>query len=218
MRFGIRHILFLLFALMAIALPSIAQNDSLAVTHNATDYLWEFNRINQPLIYAPREYVEGDLAAWPIMWSYYEREWRYGANSITVDGGASSMTGALMIGDPFYEGAAFGAVTYRFMDLFGGFVRPVARLTVGVNQYWNPLGPAGMQGFSTGAYAYAVPEAGLEFVYEGYGVGLTASYPVPLGAFDQANDITGPPIFDPRQQQDFGWDQIMKNIYLIFPH
>ena len=213
---------FILVAFAFVALPVLAFAQDSSPTPGPSPssyYLWDFTSPQgRPVTYMPYNFISGDLAAWPTEWSYYRREYHYGSNTLVVSGGADSVAGALFPGDPLYSGSVFGSVTYRFDGLFGGFVRPIARMTVGVSQYWSPLSPVAFQGLSTGAYAYATPEAGVEFVYEGYGVGVTASYPIPLGGFDQQGDIRGPSMFDPRHHHgNFDFSQVMKNFYLIVP-
>jgi len=206
----------LAFVLLLLSSPALAQEAS--GENNSSNTFWEFNRYNQPLFYAPYDYLGGDLAAWPIGWSYDRREWREGDYTLILERGAGSAAGPFLVGEPMYMDSMFGRFTYRYDGFLGGAVRPFARMTVGANQFYSPLAATGFQGFSTGGYAYAMPEAGVEFVYEGYGVGMTVSYPIPLGAFDQqANDITGPAMFSQQQMRRFEFDNLMKNIYLIIP-
>ena len=45
----------------------------------------------------------------------------------------------------------------------------------GAGQSWGQYGAA-FNGYSSGMYSYVMPEAGVEIVYKGVGVGVTAAY------------------------------------------
>jgi len=152
----------------------------------------------------------------PLQWYYFKREKLIGSHLWTLSGGSTNLplTGAL--GDPLATGMWNTSIAYRYEGILGGFIRPVARFTVGGGQYWLPSGDRLINGYVDGMSAYAMPEAGVEFVYHGKGIGMTVSYPVVMDVYHPDADITGFP-FPPRSQQNaINWDQLLKNIYIIW--
>jgi hypothetical protein len=138
--------------------------------------------------------------------------WASGPHQVELSTSLVSAPLALTPGDPLSTGMFNSSLTYRYRGLFGGIVRPVARMSVGGAQLWLPARGAG-GGLTDALTPYAVPEAGFEIVYKGYGVGMTVSYPMALQPYDAEQKFSGYE-FAP-QHRGFNWDQLLKNIYLV---
>ena len=152
----------------------------------------------------------------PFQWSSFYGQKAYGPHSFQIFGGLTSRIEPLTIGDPISAGTLQASVMYRYHGLFGGIVRPVTRFTVGIGQYWRPIGGiSSFHGYSAGLSTYAMPEAGVEIVYKGVGVGMTVAYPFAIEDYFPGKDLTGYP-FPPRShKKNLNFDQLFKNIYLI---
>ena len=74
-------------------------------------------------------------------------------------------------------------------------------------------------GLANSAVPYAVSEAGVEIVYKGIGVGMTAGYVWvmdPITEMQMRDDMkTGMPLGQFDNQRGFNWDDLLKNVYLI---
>ena len=152
----------------------------------------------------------------PYPWSAWRWSYTSGGHSLDFTGGLTSRVGAPLLGEGLSTDVLSSSLTYRYR-LFGGILRPVARLTVGGARWYDPVGGASMRGFQSTGALFASAEAGLEIVVRGYGVGVTAMYVAPI-AFDQAlamhDKHKGPRAFDP-DRSDF-LKQWRLNVYPIF--
>ena len=150
-------------------------------------------------------------------WTHPHREWTSGAHSFELESSATNWMQDPGFGDAVPVGFLQTSFTYRYRGLFGGIVRPVARFTVGAGQWYGALGLPSLNGYDSAWTAFAAPEAGLEFVVRGYGVGATASYVWTMnlmaGGYDLHDDLTGgPPIEE--SATDF-LRNLRYNVYLI---
>ncbi len=140
---------------------------------------------------------------------------RDGPHQVAVGlGSVNYPTGAPWSGD-LYSANLGSSVTYRYMGLFGGIVRPVARFSVGAAQTWSPVGGRSTLGYADTWTPYALPEAGLEIVYKGVGVGMTVSYPLFVEPYDPDKKFGGGYLPGRFRQRGLDWSQLLKNIYLI---
>lgn len=149
-------------------------------------------------------------------WGYRYRRY-LGDHSLEVSSGLSSYGQALAYGDNVTTGAFSSSVAYRYHGLFGGVIRPVARVTLAGGQDLRPLDAAAFQGYQTGYYGMVVPEAGVEIVYKGYGIGMTVAYPMQVDFSSQtgSEDVEGPPLPDAFNPGEFKWENLWKSFYLI---
>lgn len=109
-------------------------------------------------------------------WGTFSAQKVAGNHEFTINGATMGYHEPLLFGysDPMW---AFGSsVTWRYKGLFNGIVRPVARFSLGTGEAWDSPGGSSFHGYTPGLSSYAVGEAGVEFVYKGYGVGVTAGY------------------------------------------
>ncbi|MBZ0270837.1 hypothetical protein K8I61_02285 [bacterium] len=148
-----------------------------------------------------------------------ETLYRRGPFDVVLDGGSygafSTRTPfASPFGAPFGTDVGYTSVTWRYHGLFGGVVRPVMRMTGAGGTVALPADMTA-SAFDTGRFGMLVPEAGVEIVYKGYGLGMTVSYPL-VNAWDgTAADVTGH-FPDPRDRPDgVRWEDLWKNVYLI---
>lgn len=155
-------------------------------------------------------------------YTFRTKLYQNGPHEVVLEGGSQSGLARLPGGasQPFQE--MNSTLTYRYKGFLGGVVRPVVRMTAGSGRTPLPgslgLGPS---------YGYLSPEAGVELVYKGYGIGMTMGYPLAksFGAPSQPN-----PGGNPRQvyvpipaksvrHPGFGWDrlfdQMSKNLYFV---
>jgi len=149
-------------------------------------------------------------------WGYRYRRY-LGDHSLEVGGGLSSYGQSLAYGDNVATGAFTQSVAYRYHGLFGGVIRPVARVTLTGGQDLRPLDADSFRGYQTGYYGLVIPEAGVEIVYKGYGIGMTAAYPMQVDFSTQIGneDVEGPPLPDAFNPGEFKWENLWKNFYLI---
>ena len=167
--------------------------------------LFEFEDTNWSYTTRP---LYDSLIDGPIYWSRFQGDYFSGPHHFQVLGGSATYT------DPFgfYQDLPINSFqtsfTYRYHGLLGGIVRPVMRVTTGVSQRYDPIGAGSFSGLYSGYTGYVVPEAGLEFVIRGYGLGVTASYPMTWDLMNPEtmhDDLTGgplsprPDLFDPRR-------------------
>jgi hypothetical protein len=150
-----------------------------------------------------------------LPWSAWRWEYAEGNHRLTVDGGLTSRYAPSFFGEPTATDVLASSITYRY-SLFGGVVRPVARLTVGGARWLEPTGGAGFTGMTSNGTLFASAEAGLEIVVRGYGLGATAGYVIPV-AFDRVlamhDKHSGPAELDP-DRADF-MRQWRWNVYPI---
>ena len=150
----------------------------------------------------------------PFTWSALHYALRNGNHDLTVTSGMAYYEDDWGFGSGLATGSMGGSITYRYYGILDGAIRPVARLSVSGSQGWDTgsMSNAGLAGMWTG---YAFAEAGMEFVYNGYGVGVTAGYVLPMNAvFPSEGDkyTTGP--WSPRYEE-FDWKKLIGNVYLI---
>jgi len=150
-----------------------------------------------------------------IQWSAFRANlYEHGPHKIIFSGGLSSGQAPLAFGDPAWAGYFQSSVTYRYSGLFGGIIRPVARFTLGANQGFHQA-QSNFSGYRSDWNSYAFSEAGLEIVYKGYGVGMTAGYAWPIDFTQPEKELTGFQARPRFRNYPTGWDQLWKNIYFI---
>ena len=151
----------------------------------------------------------------PYPWSAWRWSYTSGEHSLDFTGGLTSRVGAPLLGEGLSTDVLSSSLTYHYR-LFGGVLRPVALITVGGARWYDPVGGASLRGFQSTGALFASAEAGMEIVVQGYGLGVTAQYVVPV-AFDQAlamhDKHKGPRTFDP-DRADF-LKQWRLNVYPI---
>lgn len=158
----------------------------------------------------------------PQLYSFQSTLYRRGPHEISLEGSSSQVTLRSRLGLADLQSELNSSLTYRYKGLFGGIVRPVARLSAGAGQgLW--VGQPG--GGGLGRYSYVAPEVGLEIVYKGVGLGMTVGYPV-MSSQTQRLSIT-PGGTQPRvpipakraKKNGFDWDrlfdQLSKNVYIV---
>lgn len=149
-------------------------------------------------------------------WFQYQREFNKDDHSVVFETNSSSAPDDFDPSGELTAASIRSSVTYRYNGLFGGIVRPVGRFTVGSGQVWMPSGGQNFRGYTSDMLYYAMPEAGVEFVYKGVGVGMTAGYVLVLDAPDFGGDVTGPQRPWNQGPSALDWKNFMKNFYLIY--
>lgn len=146
------------------------------------------------------------------VWGAFGRRWTRGDHELTVSGASFTEWDPFYVGGTLPSDAFVTSIQYRYRGILGGAIRPVARFTTGVGRGYADPG-VNTSGFHDGDYAFAMPEAGVELVYKGYGVGMTAGYfwyASNWSQDDELNPYSGTPY-----PGSFDWDQLIKNIYLV---
>ncbi|MCZ7583619.1 MAG: hypothetical protein M5R36_09970 [Deltaproteobacteria bacterium] len=128
------------------------------------------------------------------VWSAKGARWMVGDNEFTAVGVLSTAPQSAVWGDPLGQDGYMAQFTWRYHGLARGMIRPVARFTAAAYEDNVPLGGAGFHGYATTGSVLLMPEAGVEFVYRGFGLGVTGSYYylTEFDPLDPAADITGP--------------------------
>ena len=188
--------------------------ETASISVQSTPGLIDFTNTDQLKWESPLDPFSSTLMPGPIQWSYFHQNLMRGPHEFSIDGGAFSRPETMAVGDPMMMGNFRTSFTYRYHGLFGGVIRPVTRFTIGTAQSFGPAGGTQFQGFSDAWMGYAMQEAGVEIVYRGVGVGMTAGYVWTMPLDGHNEDVTGPyvPEMNPR---GFNWDDLWKNIYLI---
>ena len=135
----------------------------------------------------------------PFPWSAWRWAYANGDHSLEFTGGLTSVAGPRFLGDGLPTEVLTSSLTYRYR-LFGGVLRPVARITVGGARWYDPVGGGSLRGFESNGDFFAAAEAGMEIVVRGYGVGVTAAYVLPAGmdrALAMHDKHKGSRTFDP---------------------
>ncbi len=152
--------------------------------------------------------------AGPYYWSRFNRRYGNSLHEFTVNGGLSTWWEAQPFGEDAPLSGYQGTFTYRYHGLFGGVIRPVTRVTVGTRQWMEPGGPPGsFDGYRAGTSTYFIPEAGVEIVYKGYGLGMTASYPFIDQPAPWEEALTEERITPQNRAQIL--EALIKNLYLV---
>ncbi len=150
------------------------------------------------------------LAPGYIHWGGFERRWGTPTHDFRWIGagttGFAPATGGALGSDLLYTG-----VVYRYRGLAGGVIRPVMKMNAGAGRAAVPTA----DGFARDSIEFFAPEAGVEIVIKGYGLGMTVAYPIPLEPWERDDAKTGYPFPPGRNQGPIGWDDLWKNIYLI---
>ena len=151
----------------------------------------------------------------PLAFSYSSTtlKHREGNHSLTFSASSTqySETGPPGFNLPVAGGAM--SLTYRYHGLLGGIVRPVVRLSSGIGQVWHINTP--WDGYENMWQPWVMPEAGLEIVYKGVGLGFTTGWQF-------TNEPDERELYYPwaaKRKQNFDWGKLLegmiKNIYLI---
>lgn len=158
----------------------------------------------------------------PKLYSFQSTLYRQGPHEISVEGGSSQVVMRSPLGLMDLQSELDASLTYRYKGLFGGVVRPVARLSAGAGQgLW--AGHPGSGGL--GRYSYVAPEVGFEIVYKGVGLGMTVGYPIMSSQAERFSIAPGggqPRVPIPAKRgkkHGFDWDRLFdhlsKNVYIV---
>ena len=151
----------------------------------------------------------------PLAFSYTctKLERRVGDHSLTFNASSVSYS---QNGPPGFDVPVAGgamALTYRYHGFLGGIVRPVVRLSSGISQVWHINTP--WEGYNNMWQPWVMPEAGVEIVYKGVGLGFTTGWQF-------ANEPDERELYYPwaaKRKRNFDWGKLLegmiKNIYLI---
>ncbi|MCC6156434.1 MAG: hypothetical protein IT350_00150 [Deltaproteobacteria bacterium] len=145
-----------------------------------------------------------------VQWGGFERRFGTPTHDFRWIGagttGFAPATGGAVGSDLLYTG-----LVYRYHGLAGGVIRPVMKMNAGAGRAAIPTA----DGFARESVEFLAPEAGVEIVIKGYGLGMTVAYPIPLEPWERDDQKTGYPFPPGRNQGPIGWDDLWKNIYLI---
>lgn len=156
-------------------------------------------------------------AAGAVQWSSYHGQIWSGNHQFQTYGGLVSDQRQLFFGSDISSGMFQHSFVYRYHGLLGGIVRPVARATFGTRQSFAPLGGPTFAGYDDYWTGFARAEAGVEIVYQGFGVGYTYGYQwtQDMNLMLGNEDIVGPDSPFAPQPGMFDLDQWIQNFYLV---
>lgn len=197
-------------------LPASAQDDD-SPEPLATEQDAQFTLSNPVLVNSPWAVDSFAQHGGNVQWSAFQGTFLTGEHDLLLTGGLTSWQDRLNFGGDLSTGQFSSTLTYRYNGIFGGMVRPVARFTAGAGQWYDQVNGPGFLGYGDGWTAFARPEAGLEFVYAGYGLGVTVSYVKTYDTYQlimmHDDKYTGGP-FAPQPGHN-NLDQWLLNIYPI---
>jgi hypothetical protein len=163
----------------------------------------------------PTPYFVNPFPGTPQFYSTSFGVWSSGAQQVVWTNNLFESPQNLPWGGPLATANFQSSVTYRYAGLFGGIIRPVARFSVGAGPMLTGVGRRTFGGVADAWTPYAMPEAGLEIVYKGVGVGMTVSYPLIVEPYDAGKKFTGGWMPARFRREQLDWGQLIKNIYLI---
>jgi hypothetical protein len=205
-----------IFVLMlAFVQGSVFADDEESVTPAPMTGLLEFHTADRP----PESPVAAPLSPQidfrSHTWGSFYRDVRHGDHGIEIRGGLSTYAEPYYLQDSLQTGNFSTTVTYRYHGLFKGIVRPVGRFTTGARQSWGAMGGPAHLGYSPGMTAYMVSEVGIEIVYRGVGIGVTAAHmwAQDTNFYMQDDKYTGGPFAPPSGQESL--KDFFANVYLI---
>lgn len=139
----------------------------------------------------------------PMNWTTLHYHMISGPHEIFVGSSLNAYPESTDPGEEMLTGAYRSSVTYRYNGLFGGYIRPVGRVSLGAGQNWGAPGGLGFNGYRSMLDTYASTEAGVEVLFpvgsHRIGVGATYGYHWTFDPYG-TDDITGPAM--PRSNLD----------------
>ncbi len=203
-------------ALLLVASASFSFAADVAESSDSNQPLESWQLVRSDALNIRPDFYPGapDFYAGPYIWSHFSRRYGNALHEFTVNGGLSTKWEDLPYGEDIPLSGYQGTFTYRYHGLFGGIIRPVTRMTVGTRQWIDAEGlPGNFDGYMMGTTTYFVPEVGVEVVYKGYGLGMTASYPIVDQPAPWEEALTKERITP--QGRDQILEALFKNLYLI---